>query len=217
MLLRCEHLQIKIQNRVLIDDFSSTVVPREWISILGPSGLGKTHLLRSLYGDRSIDGGHVAADPARNMLFQNHPVVGSLSALENVLLADLPTVPWWRTILGPPRRDPAREQKAMELLSELGLSDKAHRTVKSFSGGEKARVLIARFALASPRLLLADEPTASLDRDSALIALKMLKREICGNGGSVICVLHHPELARLVSDRLWIWDENLLKPREVTQ
>lgn len=194
-------------------DFSAQVAPGEWVSLLGPSGLGKTRLLRALHGDLPLDGGEVRRDSPSRLLFQSHPVAGTLTALENVRLSELPAHAWWKTLAGLPSDD-GLSTRALRLLEELGLGEKARRTTASFSGGEKARVLIARFVHTQPKMLLADEPTASLDGDSALTALKLMKREICAGGGSVLCVLHSPDLAAKISDRIWRWDEGSPQPRE---
>lgn len=216
MLLRCEDLSLEVGNRALLRGFSASVAPGEWVSLLGPSGLGKTRLLRALHGDLPSQGGQVERDPSCRLLFQSHPIAGTLTALENVRLGELSAHPWWKTLVGlPPDPRGLLRARATGLLDELGLGEKANRATASFSGGEKARVLIARFVHAKPRLLLADEPTASLDGESALTALRLMKREICGAGGAVVCVLHSPELAARVSDRLWRWDEGSPHPIEV--
>lgn len=218
MLLECVDLNLQVENRVLVRGFSATVAPGQWISLLGPSGLGKTRLLRALHGDLPISSGEIRRHVPSRLLFQSHPIAGSFTALENVRLAELPLHPWWRTLTGLPP-DPRKEmrQRAESLLNEMGLQEKAHRLAKSFSGGEKARTLIARFLHTRPKLLLADEPTASLDGESAITALRLMKREICDHGGSVICVLHSPELASKISDRIWQWDERELRPQEVSR
>jgi len=133
------------------------------------------------------------------MIFQQHQLIGRHSAWENVLLGRLAYYSTWRSLLPLPRRD---QVLALECLARVGLLSKALERVDALSGGEQQRVGIARALAQQPRLILADEPVASLDPATAQKIMDLLQ-DICQNDGiTAIVSLHQVELALAYADRI---------------
>jgi putative ABC transport system ATP-binding protein len=158
-----------------IDGLTFHLDPGDFVAVTGPSGSGKSTLLnlvgaldRPDAGEIVVDGEDVTrlADPARyrsevvGFVFQFHHLLPTLNALENVQLP----------MLG--RRD--RVERARELLAQVGLADRERSRPATLSGGERQRVALARALANEPRLLLADEPTGALDRDTGAQIVELL-------------------------------------------
>jgi phosphonate transport system ATP-binding protein len=175
---------------VAVDGVSLTVRPGEFVVILGRSGAGKTTFLRAL--NRLVEpaagsvrvGGHAVtgADPATlralrrqmGMVFQQFNLVRRVSVLDNVLAGRLAWAAPWRTLLN--RFPEADRRLALECLAQVGLGDFAARRADTLSGGEQQRVAIARALAQAPSVILADEPTASLDPALTDEIMGLLKR-----------------------------------------
>jgi len=186
----------------------------EFTVLLGPSGAGKSTLLRSLNGLVPLSAGDiVAADVgsignkqalrqhrrSTGMVFQQHQLIGRLSALRNVLVGRLGYHSSFRSLLPLPRLD---RLHALEALHRVGLLDCALKRVADLSGGQQQRVGIARALAQHPRILLADEPVASLDPGTAVHVLGLM-HEICKSDGiTAIVSLHQVEFARQFADRV---------------
>ena len=182
--------------------------------LLGPSGAGKSTLLRSLNGlvlptagSVRVDGiGDIATGVAlrrhrrqTGMIFQQHHLIGRISALSNVLMGRLGYHSSLRTVLPPAR---VEKHAALVALERVGMLDFANRRVDQLSGGQQQRVGIARALVQTPALILADEPVASLDPATAERAL-MLMHDICRSDGiTAVVSLHQVELARRFADRV---------------
>ena len=191
------------------------VSPGEIVALLGPSGAGKSTLLRCVNGLVRPTAGQVRVDglvldgdePALRkvrqraaMIFQQFNLVGRLSALENVLTARLSYRPVLPTLL---RRFPPEDyERAMGCLRRVGLADRAAQRADTLSGGERQRVAIARALAQEPRILLADEPVASLDPRSTHQVLELIRRVSREDGLTVLVSLHQVGLARQFSDRV---------------
>ena len=133
------------------------------------------------------------------MVFQQHQLIGRLSALQNVLTGRLGQHSFWRTLF--PLGNEEREL-AMTCLERVGLLDKALSRCDQLSGGQQQRVGIARALAQQPSVILADEPVASLDPSSSERVLTKL-RDICKEDGTpVIVSLHQLEYARTYADRI---------------
>jgi phosphonate transport system ATP-binding protein len=182
--------------------------------LLGPSGAGKSTLLRCLNGLVAPSAGRVAADGVGDiagrhalaghrrrtgMIFQQHQLIGRLSALRNVLTGRLGYHGQLRTLLPLPRAD---RLIALECLDRVGLLDRALDRVDTLSGGMQQRVGIARALAQRPRLILADEPVASLDPATAAKVLELLHTICKADGITAIVSLHQVELALEVADRI---------------
>jgi phosphonate transport system ATP-binding protein len=191
------------------------VAPGEFLVVLGPSGAGKSTLLRCINrlaepssGDIEIDGQRVASDAASlrklrcqvAMIFQHYNVVPRLSVQKNVLtgrLGAMPSVLSWFQMF--PRKD---VEIALECLRRVELEDKAELRTDTLSGGQKQRVGIARALAQQPKIILADEPVASLDPKTSRTVLNYLKQASRELGISVVCNLHQIDYAREFGERI---------------
>ena len=178
MLLEAAHISKRFGSRPqVLTDVSFGVEPGEFVSVIGPSGAGKTTLFRILNGTLPCDGGEVCIDGqpfsrARGRakravqkrigtIYQDFALVEPVSCRQNVLNACLPDMALPAALLGLFSR--AQIAEAERLLARVGLADKCDEPVCDLSGGQKQRVAIARALMRRPALLLADEPVASLD------------------------------------------------------
>jgi len=179
---------------------SLEVVPGEWVTITGPSGSGKTTLLNLIGSLEVPEAGRVLVDsepvpsPARavqfrrevvGFVFQDSLLLPYLTAQANVETA-LISVSMHRT---------ERHERARDLLAEVGLTDRASHIPAELSGGQRQGVALARALANDPRLLLADEPTGSLDSVSSERALDLLGAVRERRGTTVIVVSHDPAVA----------------------
>ena len=181
--------------------------------VMGPSGSGKTTLLSMLGCLLSPDEGSVFVDGVAvnglseaertvirqkkiSFVFQAFRLFHSLSALDNVAL-------------GFEIRDPAapgRKELARDLLLQFGLGDKLHQEPSELSPGEKQRVAIARALAGNPPILLADEPTASLDAEAGRNICQILRREVDEQGRTVVVVSHDPRWEKFADRTITLCD-----------
>lgn len=188
----------------------------ELVVLLGPSGAGKSTIFRCMTAltrpdsgetwiqGRQIDSlrGGALRDARRGigLIFQQHNLVGRLSALNNVLTGRLDQTSLWRVLLQRFHRDD--RQRALACLDQVGLLEKAYVRADALSGGQQQRVAIARVLAQEGHVLLADEPVASLDPESARQVLQTLRNIAHHHGIAVLCSLHQVDLARQFADRL---------------
>ena len=199
-----------------LNDLSFAIEPQTFTAVLGPSGAGKTTLLRCLLRLTQPDAGAVwfgdcdlmrcSAPQLRQarsqigLVAQQFNLVGRRTALENCLAGRLQDIPLWRCVLGQFPRPLLRE--GLMALGRVGLSELAFQRADRLSGGQQQRVAIARALTQGATLLLADEPIASLDPESAHTVLTVL-RSLCRDEGlTVVCNLHQVEFAKQYSDRV---------------
>lgn len=205
-----------------LDGISIEVQKGEFVSLMGPSGSGKSTLLHILGcldrpsgGEYTLDGHSVSTldddDLARvrnrsiGFVFQASNLLPRMTALENV---ELP-------LLYADRADRHREGRCRALLEELGLSDRAGHMPSELSGGQQQRVAIARALVNEPYLLLADEPTGSLDSRTGQDILSILKRLNRDRGLTVILVTHDSAIASHASRVIRISDGRLESDAQV--
>ena len=185
----------------------------EFLSILGPSGSGKTTLLRSINGLESIEKGNIFFDKEKidetylhevqkktGMIFQDFNLVNNLSAINNVLTGLLNSSSKFLSMFYLFTKD--QKLEALKALETVDLLDKAYSRVDELSGGQRQRVGIARAIIKKPKLLLADEPVASLDPKAANLIMSLLKKINQEFNITVVCNLHQVELATKYSDRI---------------
>jgi phosphonate transport system ATP-binding protein len=190
------------------------VAPGSFTVLLGPSGAGKSTLLRCLNGlvrpsegrVLTAEGADIARPPAlrahrraTGMVFQQHQLIGRVSVLGNVLTGRLGYHTGLRTLLP---FGTAEKRLALEVLDRVGLLDKALARADQLSGGQQQRVGIARALVQRPRLILADEPVASLDPATALRVMELLHGICRADGLTAVVSLHQVELARRFGERI---------------
>ena len=187
----------------------------EFVAVLGPSGAGKTTLFRCLTGLTRPDAGTVTVGGAEltslrghalraarrevALIFQQFNLVRRISALQNVLGGRLAAVPTWRVVLR--QFAEGDRQVALGALETVGLMDRAATRADQLSGGQQQRVAIARAMAQDARVILADEPVASLDPESAATVLDAL-RAAAAAGVAVVASLHQVHLAQAYADRI---------------
>jgi putative ABC transport system ATP-binding protein len=194
-------------------------VPRgEFLALMGPSGSGKTTLLNLLSGIDSpsegslvIAGTELAKLSRRELtkwraahvgyIFQLYHLVPVLSAFENV---ELP-------LLLAPMSKKDRQARVTAALELVGLADRMHHTPSELSGGQEQRVAIARALVADPALLVADEPTGDLDRESATRILDLLRQLAADHGKTIVMVTHDPRAAAAAHRTLHLEKGQLLQ------
>ena len=185
----------------------------EFVSILGPSGSGKTTLLRSINGLENIDSGEIFFDSEKinkvylpevqkktGMIFQEFNLVNNLSTINNVLTGLLNSSSKFLSMFYLFTKE--QKLQALKALETVGLLDKAYNRADELSGGQRQRVGIARAIIKKPKLLLADEPVASLDPKAADLIMSLLKKINKEFKITIICNLHQVELASKYSDRI---------------
>lgn len=204
------------KDTVALSHVSFSVNEGELVSIIGPSGAGKSTLLRCINrlidatsGEIIFDGVDVLQTNKRDlrglrtrigMIFQNYNLVERLSVFENVLHGRLGYKSPLTGALG--LYHEKEKQQALTILKSLGLEAQIYKRCDQLSGGQKQRVGIARALVQEPRVLLADEPIASLDPSSSKIIMDHL-RTICTSLGITVLVnLHQLEIALNYSDRI---------------
>jgi len=193
-----------------------TVSPGEGVVVLGHNGCGKSTLMKCLTGIERPTGGRILVgdvDPAVlrgarlralrhgiGCVFQKFNLVGNVSVLQNVLFGALGRHGLLACV-SPLARTPLRAQ-ALDALARVGLATLAGRRADTLSGGQQQRVAIARMLMQEARVVLADEPVASLDPKAGREVMDLLWSIVRERGLTVICVLHQLELAREYADRL---------------
>ncbi|OGL19170.1 MAG: phosphonate ABC transporter ATP-binding protein [Candidatus Rokubacteria bacterium RIFCSPLOWO2_12_FULL_71_22] len=199
-----------------LDGVDLTVGPGEFVVVLGRSGSGKTTLLRAInrlveptagtvrVAGRAVTGARPvelrAIRRTIGMIFQQFNLVRRATALENVLAGRLGYAPHGPSLLG---RFPAADRRlARECLVRVGLADLAERRADTLSGGEQQRVAIARALAQSPAVILADEPTASLDPHLAGSIMDILKGINAERGLTLVVSQHQLETALAYASRI---------------
>ncbi|MGZ4541145.1 MAG: ABC transporter ATP-binding protein [Blastococcus sp.] len=195
------------RTRVL-DNVRLTVEPGGWLAVIGPNGSGKSTLLRSILGFQAHDGlvrvdgvdttGMPRRERARQLAYApQRPVLPeAVSTRDYVALGRTPH----RALLAPPR--PVDRQVVEDVMDRLGLAGLADRLLRTLSGGEQQRAVLARALAQQPRVLLLDEPTAALDLGHAQHVLELIDRLRRQDGLTVLSSLHDLTLAGQYADRL---------------
>ncbi len=214
-LLEIRHLSKSYDNAVPLKDINAVIEKGDVISIIGPSGTGKSTLLRCLNrleeptsGTVLFDGkdlGEAGCDLAAvrrkmGMVFQSFNLYHHMSVVENVMYAPVKALGL--------SRDEAYE-RAMKLLRAVGLAEKKDAMPDSLSGGQKQRVAIARTLAMEPEVILFDEPTSALDPTMVGEVLAVIKR-LAHDGMTMLIVTHEMRFARNVSNRVFYLDQGVI-------
>ncbi|QQM02883.1 phosphonate ABC transporter ATP-binding protein [Rhodopseudomonas palustris] len=212
-LIRIDGISVRRGHRTVLHDVTASFPTAKVTAIVGPSGVGKTTMLGLLNGLIAPASGTVsfseigllteptALRAARHQtatIFQDHALIGRLSAIDNVLLGLADT----RHPLSPLPWPVAARQRAAKALDDVGLLDLATRRTAQLSGGERQRVGVARALIRRPKLLLGDEPFASVDPALAQQLGGLFRSLAMREGLTVILVLHQLQLARAIADRI---------------
>jgi putative ABC transport system ATP-binding protein len=206
-----------------LENLDLEVARGEFLALMGPSGSGKTTLLNLISGIDTpttgvleIDGENIAAFSRKDLtrwrarkvgyIFQLYHLIPVLTAFENV---ELPLL-----ITSLSREE--RKQKTEAALEIVGLKDRSHHTPSELSGGQEQRVAIARALVADPALLVADEPTGDLDRESATMILELLQALSRDHGKTIVMVTHDARAAAAADRILHLEKGKLLENEPAT-
>lgn len=232
-------LEIRKLNKIYpgnvhaLKDVTFTVQPGEFVVLIGLSGSGKSTLLRCINrlveptsGEVIWDGVNITTASPRElrlirrnigMIFQQFNLVKRLSVMTNVLTGRLGYVNPSRSLLN--YWTPEEKRMAMANLERVGIADQAWKRADELSGGQQQRVAIARALMQNPRLILADEPVASLDPATSHSVMKYILELNRKDGITVLCSLHFLSLARQYGTRIIALREGYVvfdgKPEEI--
>ena len=203
------------RDRKALDGVDLVVEPGEMVALIGASGSGKSTLLRHIAGliasdrqtggseirvfhavvqrDGQLSGGLAGVRRDVGFIFQQFNLVGRLSVLTNALIGLLGQIPGWRGCLGAFRG--AEKRQAMQALARVGMADYASQRASTLSGGQQQRAAIARVLVQGARVVLADEPIASLDPASAVRVMETLAQINREDGITTIVSLHQVDYA----------------------
>jgi putative ABC transport system ATP-binding protein len=183
-MIECKNLTLKYKDghseNLVLDNVDLQIQNGESIVLLGPSGSGKSSLIYLLSGLKKPTSGQILYDGIEingynskqfsdmrrkkfGYIFQQHFLIPYLKVMENVLV-------------GAPKMNGTYRDKAQFLLHELGIDQYTNKRIFELSGGERQRVAIARALISEPEIIFADEPTASLDHNTAVEILKLIKK-----------------------------------------
>lgn len=222
--IRIEGLKKSFGDLVVLDGIDTTISKGEVVCVIGPSGSGKSTFLRCLNKLEDITAGKVTVDDFDltdrrvnldkvrqhiGMVFQHFNLFPHMTVIDNVTLAPLLTK----------KMDTATaEKRAVELLTQVGLAEKAHVKPATLSGGQKQRVAIARALAMNPSIMLFDEATSALDPEMVGDVLQVL-RDLAEGGMTMVVVTHEMGFAREVASRvIFMADGNIVEddsPSEV--
>ena len=203
-MLELKNISKRFKDRQILSNFNLTVEENKILAIVGPSGGGKTTLLRMLAGLEKIDSGEIIYNgeslpidelEKRNLLgfvFQDFQLFPHLTVLENLVLSPIKTMNMSKE---------EAEQRALLLLEKLGLSKQINSYSSSLSGGQKQRVALARAMMINPKIIGYDEPTSALDPELRLEVEKLIlqNKEL---GITQIVVTHDLQFAENIADSI---------------
>lgn len=199
----CKDLTLGYDEPILTG-VNFSVKQGEAIAILGPSGGGKSTLLKAIAGLLEPMAGHLAVHSSVGdvgYVPQRLGLVRHASAIDNVLQGALHETPWWRSLLRRP--DPELLARAKAALETVGLAGLENQLVHQLSGGQQRRVATARTLLQEPKLFLADEFLGELDHDTVEVVAKAVSDLRKRTGMTLVLIEHHMDHAMLLADRVF--------------
>ncbi|MBI0578565.1 amino acid ABC transporter ATP-binding protein [Neobacillus cucumis] len=219
-MITVKNLKKSFGNHEVLKDINVSVKPQEVVVVIGPSGSGKSTFLRCINLLEMITDGHIyiegidLADKKTEinkvrtevgMVFQQFNLFPHKTVIENIMLA--PTKVRKISV-------EKTKQKGLQLLSKVGLRDKAEAYPDSLSGGQKQRVAIARALAMEPKIMLFDEPTSALDPEMVGEVLEVMK-QLAKEGMTMVVVTHEMGFAREVGDRVIFMDGGFIVEENV--
>lgn len=211
-MISVEHLKKSFGDTEVLKDINVEIGRQEVVVVIGPSGSGKSTFLRCLNLIESVTDGTIMIDGVEltgkkvdinklraevGMVFQQFNLFPHKTVLENITLPIIKVKKWGKH---------DAEQKSKELLTKVGLLEKAHVYPDSLSGGQKQRVAIARALGMEPKIMLFDEPTSALDPEMVGEVLDVMK-QLAKEGMTMVVVTHEMGFAKEVGDRVIFMDE----------
>lgn len=216
-MIQFKHLSKSYKDHTLFEDFDFSINSGDFVTIVGKSGSGKSSLLNIIgmfdneylgeyyYQDQLVN--HLKLSQKEGLrkqdigyIFQNYNLINEYTVIENV---ELPL--GYRKVKKKDRR-----RICLEALESLGLKEKINKYPQTLSGGEQQRVSIARTLVMQPKLLLADEPTGSVDEQTATDIMEIFA-QMNQEGVTIVLVTHDPQLAKLGNKHLEILDRKIIQ------
>ncbi|KRM89797.1 ABC transporter, ATP-binding protein [Liquorilactobacillus vini DSM 20605] len=219
LMIEVKHLKKTFGNNLVLKDITESVKNGQVICVIGPSGSGKSTFLRCLNvleqptdGKVLFEGNDLTgiSDEELNqlrqkmgMVFQSFNLFPNLTVLENIELAPVKVKKFQPT---------TAKAKAMDLLTQVGLAEKADQYPQSLSGGQQQRVAIARALAMNPEVMLFDEPTSALDPEMVGEVLKVM-RDLAESGMTMVVVTHEMGFAKEVADQIWFMADGYIQEK----
>ncbi|WP_289102540.1 amino acid ABC transporter ATP-binding protein [uncultured Fusobacterium sp.] len=193
-----------LEGDVILKNINLGIKKGEVVSIIGPSGGGKSTLLRCLIGLEEIDSGDVKVPDKKKMgmVFQSFNLFPHKTAIQNIM----------ESLIVVDKMDKSEAKKiAYDLLEKVGLKDRADFYPKALSGGQKQRVAIARALARNPEVLLFDEPTSALDPDMVKEVLNVIEQLRDSSNITMVIVSHEIDFVNQISDRIVVMENGNIK------
>lgn len=220
MLIEYKNVDIFQESQQVLENVSFTTDEGEFVYIVGKVGSGKSSLLKTLYGELPIGGGEAKVldyDLCRlkrkhlpelrrrlGIIFQDFQLLTDRNVEENLYFV-LRATGW--------KHKNEIKQRIQEVLDMVGMGTKGYKLPCELSGGEQQRIAIARAILNNPQLILADEPTGNLDKETSIQITELL-HDICRKGSTVMMITHNLNLVRRYPGRIFLCENKTI--REVT-
>ena len=199
-ILEMKNIVKEFDNCTALHEVDFSLKKGEIVAIIGPSGSGKSSLLRCINGLNTITSGSIELRGTTGMVFQHFNLFPHMTCIKNVAYAPIKVK----------KMDKEEAyKKGMELLDMVGLASKADDYPNHLSGGQKQRVAIARALCMDPKVLLFDEPTSALDPEMVGGILDVMK-ELAAEGMTMIVVTHEMQFAKDVSSRVVFMDKGVI-------
>lgn len=220
MLIEYKNVDIFQESQQVLENVSFTTDDGEFVYIIGKVGSGKSSLLKTLYGELPIGGGEAKVldyDLCRlkrkhlpelrrrlGIIFQDFQLLTDRNVEENLYFV-LKATGW--------KQKNEIKQRIQEVLDMVGMGTKGYKLPCELSGGEQQRIAIARAILNNPQLILADEPTGNLDKETGIQITELL-HDICRKGSTVMMITHNLNLVKRYPGRIFLCENKTI--REVT-